>query len=180
MKIFFLSILLVAFSCSGEKKQTQSDFPMHEPPTNDKVIMPEGAPMLAADKPTPAIAVDGALIISKADFKTFLDQGPAFSFTHFEFDPEKNGAVMEGYKIKAIKNSAIPYVGDALLVGDVVTHVNGMQIGTPDQYFKAWQSLGKSSKIRVDFSRESVAQHFIWVIADVENKTTQPADPVAE
>lgn len=180
MKIFFLSLLLLAFSCSGAKKQTQSDIPMHQPPTNAKVIMPEGAPMIEGDVPPPVVSEDGALVVSQKDFKVFLEQGPAFAFTHFEFEPKKNGQVMEGYKIKSIGQSAKRYIGDALAIEDIVTHVNGMPIGTPEQYFKAWQSLSKSAKIRVDFNRANVAQHFVWVVSDVEEKIAPRAESITE
>ncbi len=176
MKLLFISFLLLSLSCGGTQKRAQSDVPMHQPPTDDSVIMPKGAPMVARDIATLAVAEDGALMISKKDFNRFIDKGPGFAFTLFELEPKKKGTEMVGYEIKQIGSSARPYVADALLVDDVVTHLNGMPIGTPEKYFEAWKSLGTSSKIRIDFSRADVAQHLIWVVVDGAQKpvSTEP------
>ncbi len=131
-------------------------------------MMPKGAPLVRED--TAVVHVErgeeGELMVPKSEFTYFIDQGPAFVFTHLDLVPSKNSNTMQGYKIAAIGPSAKAYLGSALQANDVLTHINGMPLNTPDEYFKAWQSISKHNKIRLDFIRGAQVQHLIWAIVN--------------
>ena len=173
MKFLMVSLFLIVCSCSSTKRQTQADIAMHAPPTDDKVIMPKGAPLVRED--TTVVHAErgeeGEIIVLQSDFNYFIDQGPAFVFTHLDLVPSKNSNTMQGYKIAAIGPIAQAYLGSALQANDVLTHINGMPLNTPDEYFKAWQSISKHNKIRLDFIRDTQAQHLIWAIVNNDGDT---------
>lgn len=89
--------------------------------------------------------------------------GPSVVFEHIRTEPKHDDAFV-GFEIVEISEVARPYVEAHLQKGDVITHLNLVRLEKPDDYMEAWDTLGETDQIRVDFERDGEAKEAIWEV----------------
>ena len=166
-----LLILIIStlFACGAKQKTRSDDVKMHTPPEDDSFTLPNGPPVLVAEpieKQVVAVSdvkAEGPLL-AKAELDAFIKQGPPYALSQVTVEPEKKGNTMVGYKIIDMTTNARTRLDPHLVAGDVITHINGIKLKTPDDYFEAWKSLNGAKAIRVDYVRGGVATNLVWVV----------------
>lgn len=147
---------------------------MHRPPENAPMpSMPAGPPVLGPDgKPLPrSAAATGPTsqpgrtgTVSRHDLELLMKRGPAYVFQVVSLRPARDNGNFKGYRIAYMAPEARDAITPALAIGDVITHVNGVAMRSPDDYFQAWSMLRDVKQIRLDFTREDKAEHVVWSV----------------
>ncbi len=91
--------------------------------------------------------------------------GPSLVLQHIQTDPAHDDDGFVGFEIIEISPAAEQYLTPRLQRGDIITHVNLVQIEKPDDYMEAWKTLEDAEEIRIDFVRDGEPADVIW---DVE------------
>lgn len=163
LTVVLLTLLLVA---CGAQKKTQKDEKLHSPPEDDTVVMPDGPPIIYEKSDTKieyTVEADG-VAVTKSDLDSFIAQGPPYALSVVTVEPFKEGKKMVGFQIVDLTQNAEARLKPHLVRGDVITHINGLKLRTPDDYFEAWKTLTDAQSIRVDFVRDGEAQNVVWMV----------------
>ncbi len=173
-KTLLIGLAICFAACSGSKpKPEEEPGSMHSPPSDDKVAMPKGAPMIddeeatnaspAAEAP-PSEPVEGEAFVTRSQLDAFADRGTAYVLTLVTVEPVREGDSLKGWQIVDVTRGAREFMMPQLRVGDVVTHINGIEIRLPDDLQKAWRTLEGAQAVRVDFTRQNAPMNAVWVV----------------
>lgn len=174
--VTLLSALGACATTSQESVIPKDESPqvMHRPPENAPMpSLPAGPPVIGADgKPLPREATSTGPrsqpgrtgTVSRGDLAQLMKRGPAYIFQVVSLRPAKDNGNFKGYRIAYMAPEAKDAVSPALAIGDVITHVNGVAMRSPDDYFQAWSLLRDVKQIRLDFTREDKPAHVIWAV----------------
>lgn len=168
----FSTTLVVALSFAvgcGAKQKKDEEVKLHTPPEDSAVALPEGPPILLEksrleNKNVENVSKEKAhgISLSRADLDEFVALGPPFALSVVTVEPSKRNGKMFGYKIVDLTKDAETQLKPHLVRGDVITHINGLKLLTPDDYFAAWKTLASTSTVRIDFVRDTKPTHVIW------------------
>ena len=115
---------------------------------------PESTPSPQATAPTTTAAAVAPRITSlrRSDVKQQIAKGLGYFLQNVTVEdwPVMRNGKFYGFKIKAVSADW----GVDLRPGDVVTRVNGMPIGHPEEADAALRSLEKAKALRVEFDRD--------------------------
>lgn len=169
----FLTILLVVVltGCATSKSGTGDDGPseiqgnvpsgaeaeFHAPPKGPEVLSPKHVEKHSVDEDSVESGV-----IQRAALNQLIARGPGYVFSQVETKAVHAGPTFVGFELVAISPSAQQAVGSRVHVGDVITHLNGVQQRLPDDYLRAWKMLGDASHVRIDLIRAGQSEQVIW------------------
>ena len=103
-------------------------------------------------------------VFRRSQIARLLEFGPAVILEHVDTEPSYEEGRFVGFMIVDFSDQAHSYVSPELRVGDVITHLNLVQVERPDDYLEVWNQLGEATEIRVDFLRDGERMHQIWQI----------------
>lgn len=115
-------------------------------------------------EPPPSAAEMGEGLIERDELVIYHEGGPHQLLTTVDVEPFLTGADFIGYRIAHISETAGPVVGCGLREGDVVTAVNGTDIGQPEGFMQVWESLPSTEHLNVDIIRAGEARTLSWVV----------------
>ena len=171
-----LFALALSLGCAAaNRKVTATDGPMHAPPQEARAVtMPTGPPVVQDAIRARQLSTDGAGvqsagnevegILSRQMLQEFLERGPSYTLTVVEVDPARKESSFVGFEVTAIAASARGFLGPWIQVGDVVTHVNGIKLESPDDYLQVWRSLQDVEAVRIDLLRSSETHVVTWLV----------------
>lgn len=180
--IVLVAASLLMSACSGAKAKPDDFGPedqvLYSPPPEAKDNPPEvprSAPVVARERDmslpestAPASAQQSVeeLNISKDELAELVAQGPSFPLSQVDLRPHRDGDKVVGYRIDGFySEGARQALAGVLQQGDVITHVMGVSMLSPNNYHLAWSQLGQATSIRVDFLRASQPSFAVWVVA---------------
>lgn len=157
-------------SSSATKRDAASERVSGQPPSADEDVhhrLPKGPDVLTGTGPQAGgISGDdgdaGEASVTRDALKELILKGPSFPLSMVEVDPARNGSEFLGYRVLSIASAAQPTLEGRLKKGDIITHLNGVRVGTPDDYLSAWKLLAQRSTMRIDFMRDNEAQYAVW------------------
>ncbi len=179
-----------AMGCASSKGATASAASevdrevKYGPPEEDRAPeVPGGAPVLpeyeVMDSESYARAVSaktydkevtsqpGSGQVTRADLVYLVERGPGWGLVHVKVRPVKSDSgSLIGYEVVELTESAAIWLTPGLSVGDQITHLNGVQIRTPDDYMEAWNLARDADEVRIDFIREGEANYSSWSIVE--------------
>lgn len=124
--------------------------------------------MFAGTQPDPSPPPPPAAIspstVERAAVERVVDQGLGRFLQWVDIEPVHVRGAFAGFRLVALKHQAL--TGAGLVVGDVVTRLNGLPIGLPEEALEAWQRLRDAPEIVVDYRRQGVAQQLRLPIVD--------------
>jgi type II secretion system protein C len=149
------ALSLVLCACGGG--------PAPAPKSVPAPVVASAAP--SAAKPTAPDAASHTL--PRSAVRAFVSQGLGQFLRRIEVDdqPVLVGGKFHGFRIAALKDDNF-WSGVDLKPGDVVTSVNGLPIGRPEQAQTAFQSLDVSSELRVAYDRDGQPRELVYTIVD--------------
>ncbi len=170
----FLAVLLVVAltGCATSKtgkgddgpSEVQGEMPsgadaeFHAPPKGPDVLHSKNDEKHSVDE---GLAVESG-VIRRAALNTLIAHGPGYVFSQVETKAVHAGQKFVGFELVTISPAAQQAVGSSVQVGDVVTHVNGVQQRLPDDYLRAWKMLDGAKNVQIDLIRGGQAEQVIW------------------
>jgi type II secretory pathway component PulC len=144
----------------GERIELQSEVPV----TADTDHVPSLPVTVLEPSPTPGELGIGE--ITRSELEAYLDNGPHNLLINVEVEPVIDANTFRGFRIALIHETAGPVTGSGLRTGDIITAVNGTNIGRPEGFMSVWESLWNASHLDVDIIRDGRAQSLRWVIVE--------------
>ncbi|MGM0555434.1 MAG: hypothetical protein ACQEVA_03550 [Myxococcota bacterium] len=135
------------------------------PPQGPDVDMNEGDEAGVAGQGDAAAPGD-APTVTPEQIESFMEKGPPYALTITRVEPHRINGAFAGFEIIAMHPSAERFLGDALMEGDVITHINGVQMKKPDDYLAAWKLLDDVDAVRIKFMREGDKEEAVWRVVD--------------
>jgi hypothetical protein len=160
--------------CASGGKQTTDDAEVGQPPAEGD---PDSSPRTPPQGPDVDMSDGGEARVAKGDetpapsdaptvtagqIESFMQKGPPYALTITRVEPHRINGAFAGFEITAMHPSAKRFLGDELGVGDVVTHINGVQMEKPDDYLAAWKLLDDVDAVRIEFMRDGEQQEAVW------------------
>lgn len=105
-------------------------------------------------------------VVTEAEIEQLKRYGPAVVMQHVDARPaygEDDEFI--GFRIEEASETARQYLEPDIEVGDVVTHVNLVELEQPDDYMEAWESLEGADEVRFDVIRDGQQED---VVLDVQ------------
>ena len=115
-------------------------------------------------EPPPTSAELGEGSIERDELVVYHEGGPHQLLTTVGVEPILTGSEFVGYRIAHISETAGPVLGCGLREGDVVTAVNGTDIGRPEGFMVVWDSLPSTEHLNVDIIRDGEARTLSWLV----------------
>ena len=166
--------LLCAQACSSAPPKADDlpqDRVMYAPPedaADDFAPLPKTAPVLEQPASEPAaVAVSSTpgqnQQIRRSTLDIVLAQGPSYPLRLVRVKPYRLQGKMVGHQITEFTSrNAQAAVMPSLMVGDVITHLNGSSLNTPKDYHDAWTRLKGASVIQVHLIRNNKTAVVTW------------------
>jgi type II secretory pathway component PulC len=174
MRMWCAGLALVLCACSTAKAEKDDQTTLYEPPAGEEAARPEvpsGPSVVEGPRepePTvePAVATpSAAMTVKREELKLLQQRGPAYLLAQVQTRPAKNAqGKFTGHAIQAFTPEAKTRLSPPLEVGDVITHLNGVRMKSPEDYMAAWQMLGNASEVRIDFLRADQPSTVIWTV----------------
>jgi hypothetical protein len=175
-------VVLVALSAAAcataraprEEPQTV----MFSPPESaeDPPELPESRDVLAEEEdgvaavPSPpdgSVSQGGELVVKRADVVAGLKRGPGWALGQVNVKPSRDGAGdFVGFEVDGFSPEAGPVVSPPLMRGDVITHLMGVRLKSPDDYMSAWQLVNGADALRIDYVRDGATLFSVWRVED--------------
>lgn len=175
--LLFGAAILCAQACSSAPPKTDDmpqDRVMYTPPEDardDFAPLPKTAPILEQPgpaTPAPAMVDDTSgqnLEIKRSTLDIVLAQGPSYPLRLVRVKPYRLQGKMVGHQITEFASrNAQAAVMPSLMVGDVITHLNGSSLNTPKDYHDAWTRLKGASKVQVHLIRNNKTAVVTWTV----------------
>lgn len=172
------SVCLLA-ACTTTKAKPDDFGPedkvLYSPPegAESAPVVPRSAPVVARERSqelpestSPEDAqLGGELVITKEEIEGLVSRGPSFPLSQIELRPHRQDGKVVGYRVESFYNEgARAALAGGLQQGDVITHLMGVSMLSPNNYHLAWSQLASASSIRVDFRRASQPGYVVWVV----------------
>lgn len=140
---------------------TGADAAFYPPPAGPEILVAKnGANAAAEDGAEP----EKAGVVRRAALNELIGRGPGYVFSQVETKAVHEGQKFVGFELIAMSPTAQHAVGSAVQVGDIITHINGVQQRLPDDYLRAWKLLGEAQTVRIDLIREGEASQVSWQV----------------
>ncbi len=157
--------LAAGCASSAAPKDDTQDTILYTPPADASMPpVPRGAPVLAqALPPEPPLPAPGTL--TRAELEALHQAGPGFALAQVQVRPvtDEDGALV-GYAIASFSEGAARRLTPILAIGDVITHMNGIRIRRPEDYFAAWTGLQGASTITLSYLRGEAPMTSTWIV----------------
>ena len=114
------------------------------------------------DEPPPA----GEAVLQRTQVDRFMENGPQWFVRQVDMEPARLGDRFVGYRLRRFFDGDARFARVDLKVGDVVLRVNGMPIGRPEQFMKAWGELKVAKELTVEYVRGGLQRELRWEIRD--------------
>lgn len=114
----------------------------------------------------------------RKDVDQVLDAGLGLFLQRADLKPQLHEGTFVGFRVVELRPPAW-WQGVDLLVGDVVTKVNGMPIEQPTDAHAAFESLRKSDKLVVSYLRADQPRELTYTIIDKPGTPKAPAAAAA-
>lgn len=118
------------------------------------------APPPKPSAPPPALEL-GA--IDPSTFERYLARGPQPFIASLRVLPARKNGAFVGFKLAQIAPGSPADLG-GLRVGDVVLRVNGLPIGRPEEWMRAWALVGEQRRVELEVLREGVTHRWLWSV----------------
>ena len=114
------------------------------------------------DRPQPA----GEPVLARAEVDRFMANGPQWFIRQVDMEPARLADRFVGYRLQRFFDGDARFARVDLKVGDVVLRVNGMPIGRPEQFMKAWGELKVAKELAVEYVRGGLQRELRWEIRE--------------
>lgn len=172
------TLVFCAQACASAPPKTDDDMPqdrvMYTPPEearDDFAPLPRTAPVLeqpGSEGPAAVMVTDTSgqnLEIKRSTLDIVLAQGPSYPLRLVRVKPYRLQGRMVGHQITEFTSrNAQAAVMPSLMVGDVITHLNGSSLNTPKDYHDAWMRLKGASAIQVHLIRDKKTAVVTWTV----------------
>ena len=113
--------------------------------------------------PEGSAGTGGELVVKRADVVAGLKKGPGWALGQVSVKPSRDSAGdFVGFEVDSFSPAAGPVMSPPLQRGDVITHLMGVRLKSPDDYMSAWQLVNGSDTLRIDYVREGAALFSEW------------------
>ena len=148
-----------------------SDDPDSEPgevPKGPSVDISDGGEGEPEDSAEATPASDTSPTVTPQQVETFMQKGPPYALTLTRVEAHRINGSFAGFEIIAMHPSAKRFMEPEVVVGDVITHINGVRMKKPDDYLSAWKLLDDVDAIRIKFTRDGDEREAVWRIVGAE------------
>ena len=130
-------------------------------PTAHSKAQPAPQPPPKAQSRSEGVVEQGAL--SREELSRHLARGPQPLVASVRVAPARSKGRFVGFRLVMIAPGS-PAERAGLREGDVLTHINDLPIGRPEQVMKVWGALEGAQELKVSFKRGSKALVYRWVV----------------
>lgn len=102
-------------------------------------------------------------VLSREELSRHLARGPQPLVASVRVAPARSKGQFVGFRLVMIAPGS-PAERAGLREGDVLTHINDLPIGRPEQVMKVWGALEGAQELKVSFKRGSKALVYRWVV----------------
>ncbi len=171
-------VVLLAFGAvhctTSQPKPEEPQTVMFSPPpeaAEETPELPESMDVLPEDEavaevpapPEGGAAEGGELVVKRADVVAGLKKGPGWALGQVAVKPSRDGAGdFVGFEVDAFTPGASAIMSPPLKRGDVITHLMGVRLKSPDDYMSAWQLVNGSDTLRIDYVRDGAPLFSVW------------------
>lgn len=151
---------------AGSPPEDQEEFRVEHLPRGPEVLtdQPKDSSRPAPENASAEDEVAGQ--ITRAELNAFIHKGPSFGLAMVQVEPARDAQEFSGFKVVEIHPTAAPLLGDKLILGDIITHLNGVEIKTPDDYMSAWRTLARRDEVSINLIRAASPRRAVWQIKD--------------
>ncbi len=136
-------------------------------PNSMEILEDERPATEAPAPPAGGLSEGGELVVKRADVQEGLKRGPGWALGQVRVTPSRDDSGgFVGFEIAEFSPEAGGVMSPPLVVGDVITHLMGVRLKSPDDYMSAWQVIGGSDTIRIDYVRAGSALFSEWRVED--------------
>ena len=111
-------------------------------------------------------ATDPAFEIDRATFADYYSRGPSWLVQQVAVRPVVVRDTFYGFRVLSLFHGVQGFVSEGIEVGDIVQQVNGMPIGRPDQFMKAWEAAAERDHLSIRVLRGGRPLLITWKIRD--------------
>lgn len=113
---------------------------------------------------SPRAALPEPLTLGELDANTFeryIARGPQPFMASLRVLPARKGGAFVGFRLAQVAEGSPAALG-GLRVGDVVRRVNGLPIGRPEEWMRAWALVREQRRVEVELERDGVLHRWVW------------------
>ncbi len=118
----------------------------------------------AEPSPPAAPAAPATQSVARASVDRTIDEGLGRFLQWVEIKPVHGQAGFVGFRLIEVRHPGVASIG--LVPGDIVTSVNGLPIGLPEEALEVWERLRDATGIVVDYVRAGKRRQLVVPIVD--------------
>ena len=137
----------------------------------DRGIVREGGRVTVAPGPP----VTEGFTIERDDLNDVLARGPSWLIQQVTVRPVLMDRRFYGFQLVELFPESPELQNLPIKVGDIVQQANGISIERPDQFMKAWQSLGSADYLSLRVIRDGRPMQITWLVTEGSQVSPPPA-----